>query len=52
MEQAPATEAEKPKGQSRRVRLKRYLVYAVLIIVAIIILYIFVWFGTQLGLQN
>jgi len=39
-------------SSSRRERLKRYIVYALLFIGAAILLYVFVWFGTQLGLQG
>ncbi len=35
-----------------KTRAKRYLVYAIIAIVCAIVLYIFVWFGSQLGLQN
>ena len=37
---------------SRRERLKRYIVYALILITSAILVYIFVWFGAQLGLQN
>ena len=40
------------KKPSRTERLKQYIAYALLFITAAILLYIFVWFGAQLGLQN
>ncbi len=46
------TSSEPEKTPNRRERTKRYLLYATLVIIILIILYIFVWFGAQLGLQN
>ena len=43
---------EAEKNPSRGERLRRYIVYALLLITAAVLLYIFVWFGAQLGLQN
>jgi len=37
---------------SRKERLKRYLFYALMLFAGVILIYIFVWFGTQLGLQG
>jgi preprotein translocase subunit SecF len=51
MEAVESTEIVEKKP-SRTELLKRYVVYALLLITALILLYIFVWFGTQLGLQN
>lgn len=49
MEDEPGESGE---GASRRERLRRYVVYALILAASAALIYLFVWFGTQLGLQN
>ncbi len=51
MEIRDSREEGKKKPGSRE-QLKRYLVCALLLVTAAILIYVFVWFGAQLGLQN
>jgi len=44
--------AEPASSPSLKERVKRYIIYAILLIACAILLYVFVWFGTQLGLQG
>ncbi len=49
MELAGTELTEKP---NRRVRIRKYVIYALVAVACAILLYVFIWFGTQLGLQN
>ena len=48
----PMEPAKPVNGPSLGERVRRYILYAVLVITCAILLYILVWFGTQLGLQG
>ena len=48
----PMERAKPVNGPSLGERVRRYILYAVFVITCAILLYILVWFGTQLGLQG
>jgi|GEM_PF-1604437 len=49
MDESTSTDAAR---QVRGERLKKYLTYFLVLAIAAILIYVFVWFGTQLGLQG
>ena len=49
MDESSPVKGERSNGWER---LKRYLAYALLLFTAAVLIYVFVWFGAQLGLQN